>query len=70
MSLHEQVRFHCDFCNIKTASENGLRNHKKMIHSCVGIEYQCDTCNYKASEKHKLGLFKKSLHVGENYPCK
>ena len=63
-SIHDGVKFSCEYCEYKAATKRSLQNHVKSIHD--GVKYSCEYCDFKATEKSNLQNHVKSIHDGVN----
>ena len=62
--------FHCDICTFKFESEDGLENHKKLVHNLVGFYWQCGICKEIIHEEALKIIHQTQAHVGMQHPCK
>ena len=42
MSVHEGIKYQCDYCKYKATLKAKLKTHIMSVHE--GIKYQCDHC--------------------------
>ena len=52
MSIHDGVKYSCEFCDYKATQKGSLQEHVKSIHN--GVKYSCDFCDYKETQKCSL----------------
>ena len=56
MSVHEGIKYKCDYCEYKAVQKGNLKRHTMSVHE--GIKYQCDHYEFKATTQ---GNFKRHV---------
>ena len=49
MSIHDGVKYNCEYCDYNATNKGSLTQHVKSIHD--GVKYRCEYCDYKATTK-------------------
>ena len=65
----KRLRYVCDHCKYKFATQTSLNKHITIKHDGVGVKYTCDQCDYQATTKENLTGHIDSIHGEIMYPC-
>ena len=66
-SIHDGLKYSCEFCDFKATQKRSLPQHVKSIHD--GVKHSCEFCDYNATTKKNLQLHAKSIHDGVKHSC-
>ena len=58
--MHEGVKYPCDYCDFKAATNVNLRNHVKTVHE--GVKYYCDICEFRTARVSRLNKHMRTEH--------
>ena len=61
ISVHEKIKFNCNFCEKSFTSAN-LKNHIKTLHDGHGNRFDCDACDKKFAHSQSLKNHKMIAH--------
>ena len=61
--------YHCDFCDFRSASQSGLRYHKRTKHEKTSL-LPCKICGYKAYNSYILTQHQRKHSGDKPYECK
>ena len=67
-SLHESIKFNCNFCEYSFTTKENLQQHTNSIH--FHQKYPCAKCDFQAATEGTLWRHNKNIHqTKENVIC-
>ena len=66
-SIHEGIRYFCDYCDFKATTQGHLKIHRQSKHE--GILYSCNNCDYQTKRQDSLKIHQQFKHEGVQYSC-